>query len=190
VNLPSFLFCGFGLGIGLAISAATLSAAEPRTIVDLKLTLLPIPAGTFTMGSPPAEKGHSDDESPLTRVTITRPFWLGQTEVTHAQWRALMGTDLFDQARRVLVDDTRYQLGGQTQTLREYFGADRDGNPKDMVYNASDDAPMYWVSWEDAVAFCRKLTERERAENETAISEAVSFAFEFVQAKVAMRARR
>jgi hypothetical protein len=35
-----------------------------------------------------------------------------------------------------------------------------------------------------------RLTERERAENETAISEAVSFAFEFVQAKVAMRARR
>ena len=34
------------------------------------------------------------------------------------------------------------------------------------------------------------LTERERAENEAAISEAVSFAFEFVQAKVAMRARR
>ena len=34
------------------------------------------------------------------------------------------------------------------------------------------------------------LTERERAENEAAIREAVSFAFEFVQAKVAMRARR
>jgi formylglycine-generating enzyme required for sulfatase activity len=32
-----------------------------------------------------------------------------------------------------------------------------------MVYNTGDDAPMYWVSWEDGVAFCRKLTERERA---------------------------
>ena len=34
------------------------------------------------------------------------------------------------------------------------------------------------------------LTERERAQNETAINEAVAFAFEFVQAKIAMRARR
>ena len=34
------------------------------------------------------------------------------------------------------------------------------------------------------------LTERERAQNEAAISEAVAFAVEFVQAKVAMRARR
>jgi hypothetical protein len=41
-----------------------------------------------------------------------------------------------------------------------------------------------------AVDYSFYLTERERAENETAINEAVAFAFEFVQAKVAMRARR
>lgn len=34
------------------------------------------------------------------------------------------------------------------------------------------------------------LTERERAQNEAAINEAVTFAFDFVKAKVAMRARR
>lgn len=41
-----------------------------------------------------------------------------------------------------------------------------------------------------AVDYSFYLTERERAENEAAIDEAVAFAFEFVQAKVAMRARR
>ncbi len=40
------------------------------------------------------------------------------------------------------------------------------------------------------VDFSFYLTERERGENERAISEAVDYAFEFVQAKVAMRARR
>ena len=34
------------------------------------------------------------------------------------------------------------------------------------------------------------LTERERAEQERAVAESVDFAFEFVQARVAMRARR
>ena len=34
------------------------------------------------------------------------------------------------------------------------------------------------------------LTERERAENDAAIKEAVAFAFEFVRAKVALRTRR
>jgi hypothetical protein len=40
------------------------------------------------------------------------------------------------------------------------------------------------------VDFAFYLTEKERGENERAINEAVNFAFEFVQARVAMRARR
>jgi hypothetical protein len=40
------------------------------------------------------------------------------------------------------------------------------------------------------VDFAFYLTDRERSENERAIEEAVNFAFEFVQARVAMRARR
>jgi len=39
------------------------------------------------------------------------------------------------------------------------------------------------------VDFAFYLTDKERAENERAISEAVHFAFEFVQARMAMRAR-
>src|SRR5207244_7822136 len=34
------------------------------------------------------------------------------------------------------------------------------------------------------------ISDKERSENERAIAESVSFAFEFVQARVAMRARR
>jgi len=40
------------------------------------------------------------------------------------------------------------------------------------------------------VDFSFYLTDKERIENERAVSEAVSFAFEFVQARVAMRARQ
>ena len=40
------------------------------------------------------------------------------------------------------------------------------------------------------VDFAFYLTDKERIENERAIAEAVAFAFEFVQARVAMRARR
>lgn len=39
------------------------------------------------------------------------------------------------------------------------------------------------------VDFTFYLTDKERSENERAIDEAVAFAFEFVQARVAMRAR-
>ena len=48
-----------------------------------------IDAGEFTMGSPPDEPGHQDDEA-RHRVRLSRPFFLARTEVTRRQWRALM----------------------------------------------------------------------------------------------------
>ncbi len=47
-------------------------------------------AGTFTMGSPKGEEERSDDEDQV-EVTLTKGFWLGRTEVTQAQWQAVMG---------------------------------------------------------------------------------------------------
>ena len=43
------------------------------------------------MGSEPGEAGRGEDETPH-RVTISRAFWLGTTEVTQAQWNRIMGT--------------------------------------------------------------------------------------------------
>lgn len=51
-----------------------------------------IPPGTFQMGSPKTEEGRDDDET-LHTVTLSRGFWMGETEVTQKQWRDLMGTD-------------------------------------------------------------------------------------------------
>ncbi|NQT14666.1 MAG: formylglycine-generating enzyme family protein, partial [Planctomycetes bacterium] len=62
-----------------------------------------IPAGEFMMGSPPTtspkqlQKTYGGEvewwqrEFPQHRVKITKPFWLGKTEVTQAQWEAVMG---------------------------------------------------------------------------------------------------
>jgi formylglycine-generating enzyme required for sulfatase activity len=44
-----------------------------------------IPAGTFMMGSQEDEAGRDDDET-LHEVMLTRPFYLGETEVTNAQY--------------------------------------------------------------------------------------------------------
>ena len=49
-----------------------------------------IPAGAFTMGSPEDEPGrHTNETQHL--VTLTRPFFLQSTEVTQAQWLAVIG---------------------------------------------------------------------------------------------------
>jgi formylglycine-generating enzyme required for sulfatase activity len=48
------------------------------------------PAGEFTMGSPSSERGREGNESQV-KVTLSKGFWMGKTEVTQAQWQAVMG---------------------------------------------------------------------------------------------------
>ena len=50
-----------------------------------------VPAGEFRMGSSSGLSG--DDEKPVTRVRISRGFYLGKYEVTQGQWEAVMGTN-------------------------------------------------------------------------------------------------
>ena len=48
-----------------------------------------IPSGSFMMGT---NNGY-DDEQPVHRVKIGYEFYMGKTEVTQAQWRAVMGNN-------------------------------------------------------------------------------------------------
>ena len=126
------------------------------------MTMKWCPAGTFTMGSPSAEEGRYDDEVQH-QVTLTKGFWMGETEVTQGQWRKIMdGETVADLARKGLQDDTIYNIGGKQQTLRQLWGMDRNGDPMNRCGDLKDDVPVYNVSWNEAVEFCRRLTQRER----------------------------
>jgi len=59
--------------------------------VTMRLAL--IPAGHFLMGSPEAEAGRCNDEGPQHEVTISKPFYMGQTTVTQEQYEAAMGSN-------------------------------------------------------------------------------------------------
>jgi formylglycine-generating enzyme required for sulfatase activity len=106
---------------------------------DVTLDLVWIPPGTFTMGSPRSEVGsegdHQEWEGPQTVVTISKGFWLGKTLVTQKQYKAVTGHKPGDQGHFVGEDFT----------------------------NIGPNAPMEAVSWDDAMAFCQKLTDQERA---------------------------
>jgi formylglycine-generating enzyme required for sulfatase activity len=47
-----------------------------------------VPPGSFTMGSPTSEPGHSVDENPQHTVTIARQFAIGRFPVTFDEWDA------------------------------------------------------------------------------------------------------
>jgi formylglycine-generating enzyme required for sulfatase activity len=56
---------------------------------DIGMQFVLIPAGEFLMGSNDREA--DDDEKPVHRVRISRPYYLGIYEVTQAEWEAVMG---------------------------------------------------------------------------------------------------
>ncbi len=62
---------------------------------SLGMEFVLVPAGTFTMGSPPTER-FRDKEETQHPVTISRSFYMQVTEVTLEQWWALMGRKLID----------------------------------------------------------------------------------------------
>jgi formylglycine-generating enzyme required for sulfatase activity len=48
--------------------------------------------GNFKMGSPLSEEGRFSGED-VVEVMLSQPFWLANSEVTQAQWEAVMGSN-------------------------------------------------------------------------------------------------
>ncbi|GAA4307652.1 formylglycine-generating enzyme family protein [Compostibacter hankyongensis] len=55
----------------------------PNTEVSFRM--IPVPAGSFLMGSPEGESGRNADEGPQTRVKVSA-FWIGEHEVTYDEY--------------------------------------------------------------------------------------------------------
>ena len=107
--------------------------AEKVTVNGVEIPMVYVPGGTFTMGAT-GEQGDDayDDESPTHQVTLDG-YYIGATEITQAQWEAVMGT-----------------------TLR----LQRDkADPSWSLYGEGGDYPMYYVNYDEAIEFCRRLSE-------------------------------
>jgi formylglycine-generating enzyme required for sulfatase activity len=98
---------------------------------DAKFDMVPIPGGSYTIGSPESEANRGKDEGPQRQVVI-HPFWMGKFEVTWDEF------DLFAESS-VLKDETeklkdrKLELDGITRPTPPYtdmtFGFGRHGYP-------------------------------------------------------------
>ncbi|WP_396160149.1 formylglycine-generating enzyme family protein [Flavobacterium sp.] len=92
------------------------------------------PSWEYVMGSPESESDRSEIEKQV-KVRL-RGFWVGETEVTQEQWEYVMSTRPWVQSAREI------ELGGIPVGPR---------------------FPAHTVSFNDAVLFCKKLTDQERS---------------------------
>ena len=58
----------------------------------VSFTMIPVEGGTFTMGATSEMKNPDDDEQPTHPVTLSS-YYIGETEVTQALWKAVMGSN-------------------------------------------------------------------------------------------------
>ncbi len=98
----------------------------------IAITMVQIPAGSFQMGSPDNEAERISEEGPQHRVEL-QSFFLGQTPVTQAQWQAVAS---WPQVEMML-----------------------DSNP--ALFEGAN-RPVELVSWEEAIEFCRRLSQRSK----------------------------
>ena len=108
---------------------------------DVQFEMVPVPGGTFKMGSPANEPGRSDDEGPQHPVTI-RPFWMGKTEVTWDEY------DLFRLKEPPVPATGQMAADAVTRPTPPYadetFGFPREGNP---VISITHHAAMEYCAW-------------------------------------------
>lgn len=157
--------------VGL-LAATEARAADDELSLDLgeKTTLVirKIPKGSFLQGSPPGEPQRDPDETQR-RVTISKPFWLGRTPVTRAQFA------LFVSETRYATDAEKAQIGGAftDDTKKEEKkprGAAKDFSWRNPGFVQRDDDPVVAVTFGDATAFvawvARKTSRRVRLPTE------------------------
>lgn len=160
--------------------ASTPRLTAPQVVENsLGMKFVLVPGGTFMMGSDETPEALAQsyplyerrrfvelfDEAPVHRVRITRPFYLGQTEVTVGQFRKFIAASGY--VPESIADGT----GGygynpaydpaKTERHDAFEGRDPKYSWQNPGFAQDDTHPVLNVTWNDAVAMTRWLSKRE-----------------------------
>jgi formylglycine-generating enzyme required for sulfatase activity len=143
----------------IALTAPPVSlAAEPspsaQAVAAIPMPeMIPIPAGTFRMGSEDGTPDADNDEKPAHDVTL-RAFSMGRTEVTNAQYAAFLNEK-----------DNQEEGGVAWINLQGKFQSEKcriqsaDGRIF-TVEKGYENHPVIYVSWYGARAYCAWLSQK------------------------------
>jgi formylglycine-generating enzyme required for sulfatase activity len=124
---------------------------------DVKFKMVPVTAGSFTIGSPPGEKGRDPDEGPQKKVQVSA-FWMGEKEVTFAEWDTFFKNMDVPQTKNISVDAISRPTA---QYIDLTWGMGRDA--RHPTNSMSQQAALMYCKWlyEKTGVFYRLPTEAE-----------------------------
>ena len=105
-----------------------------ETAWGINMKMIRVEGGDFLMGCTSEQGSCESDEQNVRRVTVDG-FYIGMLEVTQSQWEKVMGTSIYQQWTKA-------------------------GNSGTPTRGVGPDYPMYCVSWEEAMEFCRVLSNK------------------------------
>ncbi len=106
----------------------TNTSTRTFTANGVSFAMVLVEAGTFTMGATPEQVDPYSSEKPAHQVTLTKDYYMGETEVTQGLWEAVMG---------------------QKPTS--------DGYQWSSTHGLGANYPGYYISWDDVQSFLTKL---------------------------------
>jgi formylglycine-generating enzyme required for sulfatase activity len=106
----------------------------------------------------PAVAVEGNGSEGLRVAAVEDGIWLGEREVTQAEWERVMGRGITDQAALMLADDQSY--GGKR--MRELLGFGSAVSEEGTLRGKGEAVSIYYVCGDEAREYCARLTEMER----------------------------
>ncbi len=95
-KLFSSLMAIVGVTLVVMLSACSKDSADKNltfTVNGVTFKMIYVQNGTFQMGTNDMEADDDIETTPVHQVTLTKNYYVGETEVTQALWNAVMGSD-------------------------------------------------------------------------------------------------
>ena len=146
-----------------------LAGRAPRFVgADWLPELVHVPAGPFLMGSATTDTMAGSDEQPPHRLELPA-YWIGKYPVTVAQWRAFVADGGYTTRTYWTAAGWQFINPPESEPSRSWLGRLLpDRNPRRATEpnvwrdpaTGDDNLPVVNVSWFEAVAYCRWLSEK------------------------------
>ena len=125
---------------------------HPSNLTDIlpggvEMEFVYVPPGTFMMGSPDSEDGRDEDEGPVHEVEISQGFYLSKYEVTRGAYSRFVSA-----TGHPTGNSCSWWNGSKWENRKEV-------NWRNPGFGQTNNHPVVCVSWEDAQAYARWLSD-------------------------------